>query len=126
MSREIAKAGGDPELFRQNVYWLGWRDLSLAIDQAGLDDIIVGRLRGLLDRRELSVFAGCNPPADGFAVPWNYMRYRAYIFGCPEHSALPWIYRGGATHAVGQPKAFTLQWTYREEGTNVNLEPVFR
>ncbi len=116
MSLEVAKAGGDPELFRQDVYWLSWRDLSVVIEQQGLNDITVCRLREILDRRRLSVFAGCPAPADSLALGWNYMGHHAYAFSCPEHKLLPWIYREGATYAMGRPTAVTPEWSYPRGG----------
>lgn len=88
MADELDKAGVDPTCLRENLYWLGWRDLSLIIDRRAGENTLIQRLRELLEHRHLSVFGGCQPPPGTSAIPWAYRGRKAYSLDAPGIEAL--------------------------------------
>lgn len=97
MVDDFAKTGIDATSFRENLYWLSWRELSLVIDKGHCDRTFVLRLQELLEHRHLRVFGGCQCPV--------------------ETSSGPWLYRSSETYSLDAPRIETLSWSYEQRKT---------
>lgn len=92
MVDEFAKRGIDATSFRENLYWVGWRDLSLVIDERSCDRKFILRLQELLDHRHLKVFGGCQCPFEASTGPWIYRSSERYSLDPPGIGILSWSY----------------------------------